>query len=129
MVNLLHPDLRLRDLRKLVEDHLNKVTWERGVNETSEWIIASTNKKQNQKHRQNLISWLCSKNIKTSAKAICVDTGWSELKPMQWGAICNNPERIFHQKDVLVIASDRSWIIEYASRQEIFRFGRFSTDS
>ncbi len=120
MVNLLNPDLRLRDLRKLVEPHLQEVKWECGVDETSEWIMASI---ENQKHYQKLTSWLYSKNVEASAKAVCVDAEWFELKQIYWSEICKNTEHFFCQKDIFVIASDRSWVAEYAFRTEVFRFG------
>ena len=122
MVNLLNPALRPRDIRKLVKRHLHNVEWESGVDETSEWIIAST---KNLKQYQKLISWLYSKNIEASRQAICIDAAWSELSQISWDAICSNPEYIFAQKDVLIVSSDRLWVIEYSSLQEIFRFGRW----
>ena len=122
MVDLLNPALRLRDLRKLVENHLHEVRWEHGVDETSEWILAEI---EDQRHYQKLIFWLQSKDIEASAKAILVDRTWSELKYIDWSSLWNKPEQYFYQKDVLIVASDRSWVIEYVSRQDIFRFGRW----
>ena len=122
MVDLLNQELRLRDIRKLVVRNLHEVKWERGVDETSEWIIASV---KDQEHYQKLISWLCSKNIVGSFNAILVDRAWSEVKNVHWGSFCGKPEQYFCQKDILVVAFDRSWIVEYASSQEIIRFGRW----
>ncbi|QUY43150.1 hypothetical protein [Acaryochloris marina] len=122
MVDLLNPALRLRDLRKLVEHHLHEVKWEYGVDETSEWILAV---REDQGHYQKLTSWLQSKNIEASVKAILVDHTWSALEHIDWSSLRNKPERYFYQKDVLIVASDRSWVIEYISCQDIFRFGRW----
>ena len=122
MVDLLNQELRLRDIRKLVVQHLCEVKWERGVDETSEWIIASV---RDQKHYQKLTSWLYSKNIVDSFNAILIDGAWSEVKNVHWSSLCDKPEQYFCQKDILVVAFDRSWIVEYASSQEIIRFGRW----
>ena len=122
MVDLLNQELRLRDIRKLVEHHRHEIKWEHGVDETSEWIIASV---KDQDHYQKLTSWLCSKDILGSFNAILVDRAWSEVKNVHWSSLCDKPEQYFCQKDILVVASNRSWIVEYASSQEIIRFGRW----
>jgi len=58
MVNLLNQALRSRDVRKLVEPHLHEVVWDSGVDETSEWVMASF---EDLTHIQKLESWLNSK--------------------------------------------------------------------
>ncbi len=121
MVNLLNQALRSRDIRKLVEPHLHEVVWDSGVDETSEWVMASF---EDQTHIQELESWLISKEVADSTEAILTDTAWSELQQTTWNALLNKPDDYFNQKHMLVVAADRSWIMEYAP-QQIIRFGRW----
>ncbi len=121
MVNLLNPELRSRDIRKLVEPHLYEVNWDFGVDETSEWVIASC---ENETYKQRLLSWLSSKNIPRTENTIVTDTGWSTLQHIVWSKLLEKPDEFFNRERVLVIASDRSWVIEYAP-QQVIRFGRW----
>ena len=66
-----------------------------------------------------------SKNIEGSYNAILVDTAWSELKYIHWSSLYEQPKQYFYQKHILIVASDRSWIVEYAPQQKIIRFGRW----
>jgi hypothetical protein len=121
MVNLLNQALRSRDIRKLVEPHLHEVVWDSGVDETSEWVVASF---EDETHIQKLTSWLNSKGVSGSTKVILTDSAWSELQQTTWEALLKKSEGYFKQKHMLVVAADRSWVMEYAS-QQIIRFGRW----
>ncbi|PWS56341.1 hypothetical protein ACNSN2_07235 [Pseudoalteromonas sp. US3C1013] len=121
MVNLLNQALRSRDVRKLVEPHLHEVVWDSGVDETSEWVMASF---EDLTHIQKLESWLNSKEISDSIEVILTDTAWSELQQTTWDALLKKPDDYFNQKHMLVVAADRSWIMEYTP-QQIIRFGRW----
>ena len=72
MVNLLNPQLRVRDQRKLVEPHLHEVNWDSGVDDTSEWVVASF---EDNIHKQNLITWLNSKSVSDTFDIIITDKG------------------------------------------------------
>ena len=120
MVNLLNQALRSRDVRKLVEPHLHEVVWDSGVDETSEWVMASF---EDLTHIQKLESWLNSKEISDSIEVILTDTAWSELQQTTWDALLKKPDDYFNQKHMLVVAADRSWIMDYTP-QQIIRFGR-----
>ncbi len=121
MVNLLNQALRSRDVRKLVEPHLHEVVWDSGVDETSEWVMASF---EDLTHIQKLESWLNSKEISDSIEVILTDTAWSELQQTTWDALLKKPDDYFNQKHMFVVAADRSWIMEYTP-QQIIRFGRW----
>ena len=121
MVNLLNQALRSRDVRKLVEPHLHEVVWDSGVDETSEWVMASF---EGLTHIQKLESWLNSKEISDSIEVILTDTAWSELQQTTWDALLKKPDDYFNQKHMFVVAADRSWIMEYTP-QQIIRFGRW----
>ncbi|KPZ65604.1 hypothetical protein AN392_01152 [Pseudoalteromonas sp. P1-16-1b] len=121
MVNLLNQALRSRDVRKLVEPHLHEVVWDSGVDETSEWVMASF---EDLTHIQKLESWLNSKEISDSIEVILTDTAWSELQQTTWDALLKKPDDYFNQKHMLVVAADRSWIMEYTP-QQIIRFERW----
>lgn len=121
MVNLLNQALRSRDVRKLVEPHLHEVVWDSGVDETSEWVMASF---EDLTHIQKLESWLNSKEISDSIEVILTDTSWSELQQTTSDALLKKPDDYFNQKHMFVVAADRSWIMEYTP-QQIIRFGRW----
>ncbi|QYK13514.1 hypothetical protein K0I63_03070 [Shewanella rhizosphaerae] len=121
MVNLLNPALRSRDIRKLVEPHLHEVFWDSGVDETSEWVMASF---EDDAHTQKLSNWLNSKGVTGSTKVIITDTAWSELRQSTWSSLLNHAADYFNQNHLLIVAEDRSWVMEYAS-QQIIRFGRW----
>ena len=121
MVNLLNPELRSRDIRNLVEPHLHEVNWDFGVDETSEWVIACC---ENETYKNRLVSWLSSKNIPVSENTIVTDTAWANLQHTTWSNLLEKPDEFFNQERVLVVASDRSWVIEYAP-QQVIRFGRW----
>ena len=79
---------------------------------------------EDQTHILELDSWLNSKEVADSTEAIFTDTAWSELQQTTWGALLNRPEDYFNEKHILVVAADRSWVIEYVP-QQIIRFGRW----
>jgi hypothetical protein len=122
MVNLLSPELRIRDIRKLVEANLHEVNWERGIDENSEWVLASF---ENEQYKNRLVSWLKSKNISNTKIAIATDKTWSKLQNTLCIDLLTKPEMIFNKKHSIVVACDRSWVIEYAVEQEVIRFGRW----
>ncbi|MBA6231400.1 MULTISPECIES: hypothetical protein [unclassified Colwellia] len=119
MVNLLNPALRVRDLRKLVEPHLHEVNWDFGVDETSEWVIASF---EDSLHKQKLVTWLNSKNVSDSFEIIITDKAWSNLRYLNWSKLLSDLECYLNQENILIVASDRTWVMEYAP-QQIVRFG------
>lgn len=121
MVNLLNPDLRVRDLRKLVEPHLHEVKWDRGVDETSEWVIASL---EDSSHKNKLVNWLNSKNISDTFEVIITDKSWSTLKYLSWSKLLSELSTYFDQENILIISSNRTWVMEYAP-QQIVRFGQW----
>jgi hypothetical protein len=121
MVNLLNSDLRVRDLRKLVEPHLHKVSWDRGVDETSEWVIASL---EDCDHKSKLVNWLNGKNVSDSFEVIITDKAWSNLRYLTWSQLLADLPTYFDQENILIVSSDRTWIMEYAP-QKIVRFGQW----
>ena len=121
MVNLLNPNLRVRDIRKLVEPNLIEINWDGGVDETSEWIVASF---EDFEHTHRLTSWLNSKAISGTFELIIIHDSWSNLEYVTWENLLENLQNYFSQKSTLIIASDRTWVMEYQP-QQIVRFGRW----
>jgi len=119
MINLLNSALRVRDLRKLVEAHLHEVNWDFGVDETSEWVIASF---EDSLHKQKLATWLKSKNVSGSFEIIITDKAWSNVTYLNWSKLLSDLGGYLNQENILIIASDRTWVMEY-SPQQIIRFG------
>jgi hypothetical protein len=121
MVNLLNPNLRIRDIRKLVEPNLIEITWDEGVDDTSEWILASF---EDPEHIQRLNFWLNSKAISGAFELIIIHNSWSNLEYVTWEKLLDNIQSYFNQERTLIIASDRTWVMEY-NPQQIARFGRW----
>jgi hypothetical protein len=121
MVNLINPNLRVRDIRKLVDPNLLEITWDEGIDETSEWIVASF---EDPEHTQRLTSWLNSKTINGAFELIIIHNSWSNLEYITWASLLENLQSYFNQETTLIIASDRTWVMEYMP-QQIVRFGRW----
>lgn len=121
MVNLLNTNLRVRDIKKLVEPNLIEITWDEGIDETSEWITASF---EDNNHTQRVISWLNSKAINANFELIVIRSYWSNIEYITWEKLLENIRGYFDQESTLIVATDRTWAMEYEP-QQIARFGRW----
>ncbi len=121
MSNLRSSDLRTRDIRKLVNFKSQEISWDKGCDETSEWVLASL---ENEAYRERLKAWLLSKNISPENQGLKIDSGWKEPKRVSWEEFLLTPEVHFGKEMFEVYDIDLKWVMEYQP-QEIVRFGRY----
>ena len=119
---LRHPDLRLRDVKRILDHKRFDIRWDAGTAEASEWVYASL---EDLAHRQRLLEWLRSKSIPESAEAFLLGTGNNDWTELTWGDILRAPERFFNGRQIVVVSKDLEWRLDY--RQScVARFGRWS---
>ncbi|PHS05029.1 MAG: hypothetical protein COA78_15775 [Blastopirellula sp.] len=121
MSNLRNPDIRTRDIRKLVGYKSQEIAWDQGCDETSEWVMASL---EDEAHVKTLINWLSSKNIPLESEAVLIDSGWKRPKRVCWGDLISDPRKYFGKDMFQLYDLDLNWTMEYQV-QEIARFGRY----
>ena len=119
MTNLRNPDLRARDMRKLVSYKSQEIVWDEGCDSSSEWVFASL---ESEAHIESLLNWLISKGVNSSCEFILVDSGWSKLKKLTWGDLLTNPAMYFGKDSFKLYDIDLNWVLEYEP-QEVVRFG------
>jgi len=71
-----------------------------------------------------LIKWLNSKSVSDTFEVIITDKAWSNLRYLSWSQLLSELESYFDQENILIIASNSTWVIEYAPLQ-IARFGQW----
>jgi len=121
MSNLRHPDIRIRDIRKLLGYKSYELVWDSGCNETSEWILASV---ENQIYLERLTNWLAGKNVLPENEALLVNNYWEGTQKIYWKNILENPLAYFGKNSFKLYDLDLNWVMEY-SKSEIARFGRY----
>lgn len=124
MTNLRHPDLRIRDIRKIIsyKYHYDAVRWEQGLEEKNEWVFASL---ENKVYQERLFGWLVSKNIPLMCELLLIDPGYSKIQKLRWEEILSNLERYFGNNAFHLYDIDLKWVLEYSTTQ-VARFGRIS---
>ncbi len=125
MNNLRHPDIRVRDIRKLLGYKSYKLVWDRGCDETSEWVLASI---ESPIYLQKLSSWLFDKNVLPDNEALLINNYWEIVQKICWRDILENPLTYFGKDSFQLYDLDLGWVLEY-SKGEIARFGRYDTKS
>jgi len=123
MSNLRNPEIRARDIRKLVSYKSQCLVWDAGCDETSEWVLASI---EDDMHTKRLIDWLLSKNINTDNEALLIKSDWKAPTKIKWGDFAANPESFFGNDMFYLYDIDLNWQLEYQV-QEIVRFGIYDT--
>ena len=121
MINLRNPDLRTRDIRKLVGLKAQFVRWDEGCDETSEWVIAAVDSSRS---IEKLLSWLNSKNVAEFTDCLITNSAWSKPEMIQWHQLLDNPSKYFGNASFQLYDIDLKWVLEYAT-QEVARFGVF----
>jgi len=124
MTNLRHPGLSKKDIQKLINYKSQTITWGRGIDETNEWIFASTESK---KHKKKLLYWLNNKKIIPSRAVLLITPNSQVPIKLSWGDVINEPEKYFNKKAFQLYDLDLAWVLEYQT-QEIARFGCFDKD-
>jgi hypothetical protein len=123
MTDLRNPQLRVRDLRRLVGPKLHSVVWDAGLETENEWVYASV---ESDAHRSKLLDWLNLKGIDGNKEALRFDRSWSETKWVLWRDILQKPEEFFSGTPFSAVGVDLRWTIDYL-KEGVARFGRWST--
>jgi hypothetical protein len=119
---LRHPDLRLRDIKRILAHKRFDIRWDSGTSEGSEWVYATLEDKA---HRERLLAWLRSKGISESADAFLLGDGYNDCTGITWGEILREPDRFFNGRKIMVVSKDLDWRLDY--RQScVARFGRWA---
>lgn len=121
MSNLRNSDLRARDVFRLAGYKFASLRWDKGCDESNEWVMAST---AEEKHRQSLIGWLLSKKIDPNTDVVAVTLVNDPVLRYKWGEIQASPENVFNGAPTTLYEIDFMWQLEYAE-QEVARFGRY----
>lgn len=125
MTNISNPELRPRDVRKVVKSLCNTIVWEQGCDSNNEWVFASL---ESEEHKSRLLDWLKRKNILPTNEVVITNSAWHNLKLTTWSKILASPESYFGKEQVEIYDSNLKWLLEYQV-QEIARFGRFQKAS
>jgi hypothetical protein len=125
MTNLRHPEIRIRDIRKLVDHMSHFLIWDRGCDETSEWVMASL---ETETHKNKLLAWLSSKHVEPSNQAILIGPAWNEARRIAWAELITEPDKYFRKEMFQLYDIDLKWFMEYQV-QQIARFGRYGNNA
>jgi len=123
VANLRHPDLRPRDIKRIMARKSLDVRWDAGPTAGSEWIYASL---EDEAHRQTLLEWLQSKSISASAEALIMGNGYDceWRRVITWGDILREPDLVFNSREIIVVSKDLDWRLDYRLGS-VARFGRW----
>ena len=125
MTDLRNPQLRARDLRRLVEPKLHAVIWDAGLNKECEWIYASL---ESAAHRRKLIEWLRSKAVDEKQEALWIDVNWMKPRKIFWREILEQPEEFFSGMPFQAVSLDFVWALGYM-KEGVARFGRWKKEA
>lgn len=125
MSTLRNPDIRARDIRKLVSCKSPDIIWDKGCDDTSEWVMASI---EDEKNKNILIDWLLSKKVSSDNEAILIKSDWKNPKNIQWGKLVSNPGQFFGNDMFQLYDIDLNWLLEYQVLG-IARFGRYGNQN
>ena len=121
VANLRHPDLRPRDIKRILAQKSSDIRWDAGFTAGSEYVYTSL---EDAVHRQELQEWLNSKGVAESADAWIITSSEKDCIDITWGEVMREPERIFVGRELMVVSKDLDWRLE-CTRQSVARFGRW----
>jgi hypothetical protein len=125
MSNLRNPNLRTRDIRKLIGYKYQSIKWDKGIEERNEWNLASL---ESEVYSQKLLEWLKSKNILLTSEALLVEPSWLNPKTVTWQSILLESAHYFCGNDFQLYDLDLNWVLEYKSLG-VVRFGRIEKNA
>lgn len=114
MIELTNPELRARDIRKLVEPSLDQVSWDVGFEDGSEWICMNSEKSA---------QWLKSKNIDEMNMVVCIDEFCTKLGRMKYKELTVKLDELVEEGFSLFVSNNRDWILQCNCSVGVARFG------
>ena len=121
MSNLRNSDLRIRDIRKLIDLKRPHLTWEDGSSEKNEWVYLSEEKL---KFQQKLITWLASKSISSNNQCLIINNSFDESSIVTWEEVMNENLDSLQGNSISVYDIDLKWTLQINSLG-VARFGRY----
>ena len=119
--DLRHPDLRWRDVRRILRHRDHHLVWDRGVDARNEWVYATV---ESDAHRERLLEWLRSKNVSNHSDAFLFVLPSNSLVTISWGDVLDEPERFFGGPDFELVSKDLDWRLDH-KQGCVARFGRW----
>lgn len=110
MTNLRNPNIRAKDINRLLGYKSQLIKWDKGVDDDNKWYLASL---EDDNHKQKLLSWLKSKNVLPECEALFVNHSSGQTKLTHWGSIILEPEIYFMDQDFELYDLDLNWILQY----------------
>jgi hypothetical protein len=124
--DLRHPDLRWRDVRRVIGHRDRDILWDSGVDPKNEWVYATV---ESDAHRGRLLQWLRSKNVSRDSDAfLFVLPPSPQLVTVTWGEVLDQPERFFGGPDFELVSKDLDWRLDH-KQGCVARFGRWPSAS
>ena len=120
MSNLRNSDLRIRDIRKLIDLKRPHLTWEDGSSEKNEWVYLAEEKL---KFQQKLITWLASKSISSNNQCLIINNSFDESSIVTWEEVMNENLDSLQGNSISVYDIDLKWTLQINSLG-VARFGR-----
>ena len=124
--DLRHPDLRWRDVRRVLNHRSQEIVWEPGIDAKNEWVYATL---ESDAHRARLLDWLRSKNVPRSSDGfLFMPPPRPSLITATWGEVLDEPERFFGGPDFEFVSKDLDWRLDH-QQACVARFGRWPSGS
>jgi hypothetical protein len=112
MTNLRNPNIRVKDINKLLGYKYQLIQWDKGIDENNKWNLASL---EDENHKKKLLAWLKSKNVLPECEALLANQGSGSTKFIRWENIMSEPEFYFGEQDFELYDLDLNWVLQYKS--------------
>lgn len=120
--DLRRPDLRWRDVRRVVNHRSQEIIWEPGFDAKNEWVYATL---ESDAHRERLLAWLRGKNVPRDSDAfLFVLPPTPVLVSATWAEILDAPEKFFGGPGFELVSKDLDWRLDH-KESCVARFGRW----
>ena len=124
MKNALDPEIRARDLRRVVGGRLDLVQWDAGIDPKNEWISASVDSPE---YVERFKRWLSSKKISPDCEFVRFDDFSNTLQKFGWREIAENPAPVFVGGRWKMVSHDLRWVFDFMGGS--VRFGAFKEEA
>jgi hypothetical protein len=125
MTDLRNPNIRAKDISKLLSYKYPLIKWDKGIDDNNHWNLASL---EDEKHKQKLLAWLKSKNVLPECEALLVNQISGQTKFTCWGNVISEPELYFGEQDFELYDLDLNWALQYKAIN-IVCFGVFANST
>lgn len=110
MTDLRNPNIRARDINRLLGYIHQSIKWDKGIDDNNKWNLASLD---DESHKQKLLAWLNSKNVLPECEILFVNQDSGQTKLTCWGNVVLEPELYFGKQDFDLYDLDLNWVLQY----------------